>query len=134
MFFCTMAPSACLFSFSYCYCEWSIFHEISAPVYLCIVTLCNWYICCRHWFFLYIFTFIGAVWTFSSSAQWVFISLLRKWNNFFQINIVTSIFIENCWNLFYIIDNSQKSMPYIFWSNMTNICRYICKKMEEVTT
>ena len=33
---------------------------------------------------------------------------------FFQINIVTSIFIENCWNLFYMIDNSQKSMPNIF--------------------
>ena len=33
---------------------------------------------------------------------------------FLQINIVTSIFIENCWNLFYMIDNSQKSMPNIF--------------------
>ena len=48
------------------------------------------------------------------SAQWGFISLLRKWNKFFQINIVTSIFIENCWNLFYMIDNSQKIMPNIF--------------------
>ena len=27
---------------------------------------------------------------------------------------MTSIFIENCWNLFYMIDNSQKSMPNIF--------------------
>ena len=34
---------------------------------------------------------------------------------FLQINIVTSIFIENCWNLFYMIDNSQKIMPNIFF-------------------
>ena len=30
-----------------------------------------------------------------------------------QINIVTSIFIENCWNLFYMINKSQKIMPNI---------------------
>ena len=46
-----------LLCYCYCYCEWSIFHEISAPVYLCIVTLCNWYICCRHWFFCVHFYF-----------------------------------------------------------------------------
>ena len=32
----------------------------------------------------------------------------------FQNNIATSIFIENCWNLFYMIDHSQKFMPNIF--------------------
>ena len=37
-----------------------------------------------------------------------------NWTYFFQINIVTSIFIENCWNFFYMIDNSQKFMPNIF--------------------
>ena len=32
---------------------------------------------------------------------------------FFQINIAASIFIENFWNIFYMIDNSQKIMPNI---------------------
>ena len=47
---------------------------------------------------------------------------------YFQINIVTSIFIENCWNLFYMIDNSQKIMPNIFWDQIWPIFAEIFTK------
>ena len=50
---------------------------------------------------------------------------------FLQINIVTSIFIKNCWNIFYMIDNSQKSMPNIFWIKYDQyLQRYSQKNMK----
>ena len=40
---------------------------------------------------------LGLLNQMSITALWVFISLFGKWNSFFfQINFVTSIFIENC--------------------------------------
>ena len=93
-------------------------------IFYCCVLCSIWYL--SPWFFSFehIYLLISFIWSppffywppFSCLliALWVFISLFRKWNIFFQINIVTLILIENCWNLFYTIDNSQKIMPNIF--------------------
>ena len=55
----------------------------------------------------------------------------QEMEHFFKINIVTSIFINNCWNLFYMIDNSQKIMPNIFLIKYDqNMQRYLQKKHE----
>ena len=46
----------------------------------------------------------------------------------FQINNLTSVFIENCGNLFYMIDNSQNFMPNIFLIKYDqNLQRYLQK-------
>ena len=52
-----------------------------------------------------------------------------------QINNMTSIFIDNFWNLFLHDRQLPKDYAnYFFLSNMTNICRDICKKHEEVAS
>ena len=53
---------------------------------------------------------------------------------FLQNNIVTSNFIGNFWNLFTWWYTTPTRICQIFWSNMTNICRDICKKYEEVAS
>ena len=135
MFFFTMAPSACLFSFSYCYCEWSIFHEISAPVYLCIVTLCNWYICCRHWFFCVHFYFYWSSMNLQLQCTMGFHITFKEMEQFFSNRYCDFNFHGKLLKPFLHDRQLPKEYAKYFLIKYDQyLQRYLQKKHEEVAT